>query len=88
MEQDTESLYLVTTDARCIDESMGQYLDDYLDGTLSRDDAEKFEAHLCRCLACQADLSNTINLFAALEASRDSIAADETRKARSVSHGK
>jgi len=59
-----EELYLVRTDARCLDQSLGLLLGAYVLGELGADARCQFEQHASECVACGTRLLNWRQLMA------------------------
>lgn len=58
--------YLVQTDATCVNESLGELCLGYINGSLSPEDRNTFEAHMLECVACETEVSNWKSLADAI----------------------
>ena len=66
-----EEMYLVRTDATCLDKSLGLLLGAYVLGELRADARCQFERHASECVACGTALTNWRQLMAAATVSKE-----------------
>jgi hypothetical protein len=63
MDEDRSKLaFLIQSDAKCIDETIGNLLGKYLCDAVTTEEKERFEKHLNECGACWMDVTNWNNL--------------------------
>jgi len=61
-EDNRKEVYIVHSDAECIDPQVGRDLVEFLEGTLTGEQLNQFEEHLLRCTTCLADVSNAATI--------------------------